>query len=80
MSDKIVVTIDGRKYEWMGGLGSIIRSYERGVKQGDVRIIDDMLFYAYRVGAWFITGRNISWTIQNVTVEKVREIKERLLT
>ena len=44
----ITVQIDGRVYEWAGcpRQGALLRSEERGVVQGDVRMIGDTLFYA----------------------------------
>ena len=34
-------TIDGREYTWGGGFGEILGCLERGVKQGDCRMIGE---------------------------------------
>ncbi len=69
----IRVEIDGRDYTWCGGFGCILKSWERGVKQGDVRMISEELFYAYMV-----QGREISWTVANCKIEGIRFFKDKL--
>ncbi len=49
MENEMKVDIDGATYEWVGGIGCVVRSRERGVKSGDVRFIHRGLFYA-RIG------------------------------
>jgi hypothetical protein len=79
---KICLDIDGVEYRWCGCYGSIIKSKEYGVKVGDVRIIKDILFYAYMVrrnAFENIFKKEISWSIQNVSHEKITKIKEMFL-
>ena len=71
---EIRVKLDGREYEWIGGMGCIISSTERGVIQGQVRIIQDILFYAYNV-----YPKNVWWTIIDVDMDKIRKVKYKLL-
>lgn len=73
--DRIEFTISGRKYVWGGGFGCILESCERGIKQGQTRVIGDTLFYAYNV----CNGKYVSWTVMNVTSEFIREFKESLV-
>ncbi len=42
----LAISIGGVTYKWGGSLGCVISSRERGVKNGDVRMIRDELFYA----------------------------------
>ena len=73
MSD-IEVKLDGRYYEWSGGFGAILISQERRVIQGQVRVIQDILFYAYNV-----CGKTVWWSVIDSDAEKIREIKKKLL-
>lgn len=53
MSGKEII-LDG-KYYLGGGLGSWAKSFENGVKKGDVRFIGEIVMYAYTVyrRGWF---------------------------
>lgn len=80
MSD-LTINIEGVTYEWFGGLGCVVRSYERGIKNGDVRIIHDGMFYArvYQVG-WLRTPE-ISWVPafeEDQCLDFIRSFKKRL--
>lgn len=57
-------TIGGTQYEWVGGCGAILRSREKHVRVGDVRIIGNELFYAYMVtrDSWF-QAPEIGWSV-----------------
>lgn len=59
-------TIDGIEYLWYGVFGEVLRSYESGIKQGDVRMIGNVIFYAYRVSCYslFPWKKSISWSPQ----------------
>lgn len=59
----MITFIKGRQtYEWSGGFGAIFKSWERGVKIGDVRIIENELFYAYYVKRTWFKKAEIWWT------------------
>lgn len=79
MTDKQVFVLDRRIYEWCGGFGAIFTSEERGVRQGDVRMIFEELFYAYMVrrGPLPWSRSRVSWTQPDVTMEHIREIKAK---
>ena len=70
----IKVKLDGREYEWVGGMGCTLYSIERGISQGSVRVIQDVIFYAHNV-----QGKYISWALLNTNMDKIREIKKKLL-
>lgn len=58
------VTLNGVEYLWGGGFGSVLKSCERSVKRGEVRIIGGVIFYAeiyLNRGTW---TREISWIPQ----------------
>lgn len=48
-SENLKATVDEVEYTWSGGLGNVITSMERNIKQGEVRVIGDIIFHAYRV-------------------------------
>ena len=84
------IFVDSRKYYWYGGFGAVLMSYERGVKQGDIRMIGDIPFFAYRVNdsetfesypffSFFsLNKKQVSWTISNIDAEWIREFKAKL--
>lgn len=75
-STNIRFTVDGREYTWCGGFGAIIKSKERGVKQGECRVIGDILFFAYTV----CYNKDIAWSVPGrTTAEQIREIKQKFL-
>lgn len=49
MSYKKILYNNGVQYELGGGMGSWAKSFENGVKHGDVRRINLVLMYAYTV-------------------------------
>lgn len=72
-------------YTWGGGFGAIIKSYEKGVKPGDVRMIAGVPFYVYMVEdttfSWipFLKKqREVYWTIPNrhLSSEWIRNFKK----
>lgn len=65
MHEGVYVVIDGTVYRVAGWLGCQIKSRERGVKVGDVRLISDTLFHAYMVDSSWVpfTKGEISWCI-----------------
>ncbi len=79
-------TLNGVEYEWSGGFGAILKSRERGVKVGDLRMIGEVPFYAYRVDSagdsWFWEKPEIMWTIPNdfLTPEWIRAFKAALFS
>ncbi len=80
MTDRISIVINGRSYIWVGGFGAILSSYEKGLKQGDCRVIDGEMYYVYMItNTGFFRKQEISWSIPKVTIEHIREIKQKLL-
>ncbi len=72
---------NGRAYLWEGGSGAIFISWERGVKQGDVRIIKNELFYAYYVEPVWFKKPEIWWTKPGrfTSSEEIKAIRQLML-
>ena len=71
-------TICGIEYTWVGGYGALLQSNERDVKQNDVRMIGNVVFYAWRVSkeGW---RRVVSWCPQqDIDANFIREFKAEL--
>lgn len=77
--------LGGVDYTWGGGFGAILKSYEKGVKPGDIRMIAGVPFYVYMVedmkfSFWpFLKNRQeVYWTIPNnhLSSEWIREFKK----
>ena len=79
MVDKICLRIDGKKYEWKGYLGTVIRSYENGVSEGDVRAIRHTLFYAFSIERHRFKKNQVDWSTFDSSAEKLRELKREFL-
>jgi len=74
-------TIDGIEYTWGGGLGSVVESYECGIKENDVRMIGKTIFYAGTVQYlhYYSWKKRINWvTQQENDVEWLREFKNEI--
>lgn len=78
--DKLICVIDGINYEWVGGFGCILKSWERKVKQGEMRVIGDVIFHATRVYKHFLAPKKeICWiTLDNYSIENIRAIKKEI--
>lgn len=63
----ITIELDNRKYEFVGAYGCILESQERNIKQGDVRVIKDILFYAYNIG---YSNKKVSWVPVGVDINR----------
>lgn len=76
-ADNLRFTSDGRTYQWFGGYGAVIRSFERGVTLGTMRVIHGEEMYAYVVypGWW---RREVGWTFLEPTNERIREFREKV--
>ena len=76
-----IIFFDGRKYEWVGSLVAVFRGVEKGVKVGDVRVINGKLYYAKTVAKAGIMSCSsvVSWTVPDATIGKILEIKGELL-
>jgi hypothetical protein len=78
-------TDGGREYEWGGGFGNILSSYENGVEQGQCRVIVNRIFYAFMIERKVLdrrtlkTSSRISWSVPGrPTAELLREIKAEI--
>ena len=76
------VEVDGQDYKWFGGFGAVLISKERGVKQGTVRVIGGVYFYAYRVFRRWGFNPEVCWTIpcKCITAEWIREFRHRIFS
>lgn len=80
----ITFSCDAGDYEWGGGYGGLIYSYERGRQVGDTRMICGVLFHVFQVYAGyphrsFWQRPRVCWTIDNPTSEKVADIRKKVL-
>jgi len=78
--EKYTFTVDRTEYKWDGGFGSIISSYERGVKRGDTRMIGNVLFYVYMCEdtSFFTRKKRVCWSIPDISIEEIRELKKEI--
>ena len=71
-------TTGGIEYTWSGGFGSVLKSKERNIPLGTVRMIGNVIFYAYSYdyygsGFW---KKTISWVPQEeISAEWIRDFK-----
>lgn len=77
----IQFTLDDHWYQWDGGFGAILKSYERNVRKGDVRMICGIPFHVANV--WSMGGfrkPEVCWSIPDpwLTAEWIREFKRRI--
>lgn len=71
---------DGRWYEWVGGFGAIIRSYERGPQRGDMRFIKGNLMYVsceYRRGPF--RRYEVCWSVPDPTIKVLDSLRKQFL-
>jgi len=72
---KLKATINNVEYRWVGGFGTVIESWERGVKRGDVRMIGNVVFFARTVDWKCFTSR-VAWCPQeDVDAEWLRDCR-----
>ena len=67
---------EGRWYTWGGGFGGIFHSSERGVRPGDVRMIGERLFYAYSSPFDWPFKTRVSWTLADVSLARIAEVRQ----
>ena len=82
-SEKLKVTYRGVEYTWSGGFGSIIESFESGVKQDEVRQFGNISLYAWRVDKKCSVRWNkykICWSAADVDANWIREFKRELFS
>ena len=71
-------TISGVEYTWYGGFGVVLESREQGIRQNDVRMIGNVVFYAFSVEncGW---KRRVGWSPQQrVDTEWLHEFKQAI--
>lgn len=66
-ASNLKATIDGIEYHWDGGFGSVLKSYEKGIKLGELRAIGRIIFRAYHINHRMWGKNEVHWT----TVEDV---------
>lgn len=80
--------LDDHDYTWSGGFGAILKSYEKGVKKGEIRMIAGVPFYAYTIRDMGIVlfsflkrEQEVCWTISNnhLSIEWIRDFKKAIL-
>lgn len=77
-ADNLRFTSEGREYEWFGGYGAVVRSYERGVQRGDMRVIHGEVMYAYLVYPKGLHRPEVAWTFLEPTNERIREFRDKV--
>lgn len=74
-----MAVIDGVEYTWGGGFGAVLKSRERGMRSGDIRMILDIPMHVFTVydAEWFWQKPEVSWTIPTayISAEWIREFK-----
>jgi len=78
MASNLTFESHGRRYEWAGGFGAVIKSYERGVKIGTMRFIEDATLYAYLVYPRRFRPAEVCWTFRKPTAEAIRAFRCRV--
>lgn len=63
----------GIEYKWYGGFGAVLQSRESGIKKGDVRVIEDELFYAFSVDKY-----DVSWSMPHISSEMINNFKRKI--
>ena len=81
---KLYFKIGSETYLWGGGFGSVLKSNERGVKEGDVRYIGKEMFHAFTVydeGYYFPrTKKTVCWVpCRDFGAKEMEEIKTNLM-
>jgi hypothetical protein len=61
----------GRTYLWCGGFGAVVKSFERGVTEGDLRVIAGSRLYAYIVYPRRFRPSEVCWTFEKPTIERI---------
>lgn len=78
-SKQLTCEINGRKYEWFGCFGAVLKSRERGVRQGDVRMLGDQMFHACYVWPRRFSKPEVCWIpCIEFDMEWVREFKKKV--
>lgn len=79
MAEKLTFESQGQRYEWSGGFGAVVKSYEHGVTIGTLRFIENATLYAYLVypRRWF-RAPEVCWTFREPTVEAIRDFRKRV--
>ncbi len=72
------IVIGKQTYHWVGEFGCIIKSYENGLKEGDIRVIGNVIFYVFMISKNYFSKDEIAWTTIDTTIEFINEFKKRL--
>jgi len=88
MSKSVIFKIDAIEYKWVGGIGHILQSIEKGLKKGDTRVIRGELFYVYSIysvsymNKFLIqrTREHVNWAAykKEVDVKWINSFKDKL--
>ena len=77
-AENLKATISGVEYTWSGGFGTVLKSYERGVKKNEVRMIGKTIFFA-RIVSNSGLRREVSWCPQEkIDAEWLRRLKSAI--
>lgn len=72
------VIVCGVRYWWVGGYGAVIKSFERGMKIGDVRVIGEDMLYVYLIYPRFWRTPEVCWTFIDPTNECINKFRQKL--
>jgi len=67
------------RYEWHGNLGSLLTSYEKYVKLGEIRMIAGVALVCCRLETRVLKIPRVSWCGINTSSEFIRDFKQYLL-
>jgi hypothetical protein len=73
-----------QNYEWCGGFGAAVKSYERGVKQNDIRCFGNTMMHAYYVEKrlFGLLKSEVWWSLigKENTAENIREFRQKIFS
>jgi hypothetical protein len=69
---------NGRTYYWSGGFGAVVKSFERGVSIGDIRVIAGNRLYVYLLYPRRFRASEVCWTFEKPTIERIRDFRRHV--
>lgn len=77
-ADQLKVNISGVDYIWSGGLGNILTSFEKRIKNNELRAIGNIIFRA-RTKYSRLFRQEVCWCpVEEIDIEWMRKFKKKL--
>ena len=67
-----------REYKWVGLWGNIIESKENNIEAGHLKMVGNVLFYAYIVEKFWFKKNRVCWTTKDIDVELLNDLKKAI--